>query len=79
MASFVGVFPINAPRYVVLAMVDGPKPNASSYGYATGGWVAAPAVGRIVQRMAPLLGIPPQDQNETPSATALLVSARGTE
>jgi cell division protein FtsI (penicillin-binding protein 3) len=80
MASFVGVFPINAPRYVVLAMVDDPKPNASSYGYATGGWVAAPAVGRIIQRMAPLLGIPPQDQNEIPSETAaLLVSARGTE
>jgi cell division protein FtsI (penicillin-binding protein 3) len=80
MASFVGVFPINAPRYVVLAMVDDPKPNASSYGYATGGWVAAPAVGRVIQRMAPLLGIPPQDQNDMPSETAaLLVSARGTE
>jgi cell division protein FtsI (penicillin-binding protein 3) len=80
MASFVGVFPINAPRYVVLAMVDDPKPNASSYGYATGGWVAAPAVGRVIQRMAPLLGIPPQDENDMPSETAaLLVSARGTE
>jgi cell division protein FtsI (penicillin-binding protein 3) len=80
MASFVGVFPINAPRYVVLAMVDNPKPNATSYGFATGGWVSAPAVGRVIQRMAPLLGIPPQNQEDVPSdATALLVSARGTE
>src|SRR3712207_9292680 len=46
MASFVATFPINAPRYVVLVMVDEPKPNQSSHGYATGGWVAAPAVGR---------------------------------
>jgi cell division protein FtsI (penicillin-binding protein 3) len=61
-------------------MVDNPKPNATSYGFATGGWVSAPAVGRVIQRMAPLLGIPPQNEEDMPSdATALLVSARGTE
>ncbi|MBX6321630.1 MAG: penicillin-binding protein 2, partial [Rhodospirillaceae bacterium] len=49
MAAFVGAFPMTAPRYVILVMVDEPKPNKSSYGYATGGWVAAPAVGRIVE------------------------------
>jgi cell division protein FtsI (penicillin-binding protein 3) len=78
MASFVGAFPINAPRYVVLAMIDDPKPNAQSYGYATGGWVAAPAVGRIVQRMAPLLGLEPQQQAPS-DGNALLVAARGAE
>jgi cell division protein FtsI (penicillin-binding protein 3) len=40
-------------------MVDEPKPNAQSHGFATGGWVAAPVVARIIQRMAPLLGLPP--------------------
>ena len=40
-------------------MVDEPKPNATSHGYATAGWVAAPAVGRVIQRMAPLLGMAP--------------------
>jgi cell division protein FtsI (penicillin-binding protein 3) len=59
-ASFVGVFPMEAPRFVVLVMVDEPKPNANSYGYATAGWVAAPAVGHIVKEMAPLVGITPQ-------------------
>jgi cell division protein FtsI (penicillin-binding protein 3) len=59
LASFVAAFPMNAPRYAILIMIDEPKPNAKSYGYATGGWVAAPAVGRVVQRMAPLLGIEP--------------------
>ena len=50
LSSFVAAFPVNDPRYVVLAMVDEPKGNKSSYGYATGGWVAAPAVKRIVER-----------------------------
>jgi cell division protein FtsI (penicillin-binding protein 3) len=58
-SSFIGTFPVDDPRYVVYVMVDDPKPNKDSYGYATGGWVAAPAVGNIVQRMAPLVGIAP--------------------
>ena len=61
MSSFVGAFPMNDPRYVVYLLIDDPKGNAKSYGFATGGWVAAPAVGRIVSQMAPLLGIAPQN------------------
>ena len=58
-ASFVGVFPVTQPRYAILVMVDEPKGNKSTYGFATGGWVSAPVVGRVVQRMAPLLGMEP--------------------
>ncbi len=77
LASFVGAFPINDPRYVVLIMVDEPKPNAHSYGFATGGWVAAPVVSRIVQRMAPLLGMAPvpNDSPEAKNDLLLTVSA----
>jgi cell division protein FtsI (penicillin-binding protein 3) len=57
-ASFVGAFPMNDPRYAFLIMVDEPKPNEHSHGYATGGWVAAPAVHNIVERVAPLVGLP---------------------
>jgi cell division protein FtsI (penicillin-binding protein 3) len=63
-SSFVGVFPIDAPRYVVLAMIDEPKGNKSTLNYATGGWVAAPVVGRLVTRMAPLFGIAPKMDEE---------------
>ncbi|MGH6960208.1 MAG: peptidoglycan D,D-transpeptidase FtsI family protein, partial [Dongiaceae bacterium] len=73
-ASFVGAFPINAPRYVVLAMVDEPKPNASSHGYATGGWVAAPVVGHLVRRMAPLLGIAPIPETAPEAQPDLLMT-----
>ena len=58
-SSFVGAFPIDRPRYVVIVLLDEPKGNDSTNGFATGGWVAAPAVGRIVKRMAPLAGILP--------------------
>ncbi len=68
LASFVGAFPISDPHYIVLVMVDEPKPNAHSYGFATGGWVAAPVVSRVVQRMAPLLGMAPMP-NDSPEAT----------
>ena len=73
--SFIGAFPMNDPRYVVFVMVDEPKPNEFSHGYATGGWVAAPAVGRIVQRMAPLLGIEPIIEPTDDQENPLFVSA----
>lgn len=58
-SSFVGAFPIDDPRYVVFVMVDEPKPAADSYGYATAGWVAAPAVGRVITNMGAVLGLMP--------------------
>ena len=58
-ASFAGAFPMNAPRYSVLVIIDEPKGIKRTFNYATGGWVAAPAVGRIVSRMGPLVGIAP--------------------
>ena len=58
-ASFVGAFPINDPRYVVLVVVDEPKGTKRTFNYATGGWVAAPAVGNIVASMGPMMGIKP--------------------
>ena len=58
-SSFVGAFPIAAPRYLVLVMLDEPAGTKQTFGYATGGWTAAPTVGRIVERIAPLLGVEP--------------------
>ncbi len=73
-SSFVGAFPMDAPRYVVLAMLDDPKGNRSTYNYATGGWVAAPIVGRLVGRMAPLVGIAPRT---TPGAAKVHTVSNG--
>jgi cell division protein FtsI (penicillin-binding protein 3) len=59
LATFVAAFPMNDPRFAILAMVDEPKPNATSHGYATAGWVTAPVIGAVVQRIAPLYGLKP--------------------
>jgi cell division protein FtsI (penicillin-binding protein 3) len=58
-SSFMGVFPANDPKYIVFVMVDEPHGNKKSYGFATAGWVAAPAVGRVISSMAPLLNLKP--------------------
>ena len=60
--TFAGIFPAHDPRYAIVVMVDEPKGQEFSYGYATGGWVAAPAVRRFVSRAAPLLGVHPIDE-----------------
>ena len=72
LATFVAAFPMNDPRFALLAMVDEPKPNAHSYGYATAGWVTAPVIGAVVQRMAPLYGLRPIP-DEAPEAQNPLV------
>ncbi len=59
-SSFVAAFPMDAPRFVILAMIDEPKGIEETHGYATGGWTAAPTVGRIVERIGPLAGVAPQ-------------------
>ena len=74
-SSFVGAFPMNAPRFVVYAMLDEPKGNKATLGYATAGWVVAPAVGRIVTRMASLYGIAPVDDNAPALTEQLFINA----
>ena len=70
-ASFAGAFPMNDPRYTVLVVIDEPHGTKKTFNYATGGWVAAPAVGRIVRRMGPIVGIAPAFDAvfETPKIT----------
>ena len=75
LSSFVGVFPINDPKYLVLTMIDEPHPNKQSHGYATAGWTVAPATSRIIQRVAPLLGVQPVDENSPEVQRALMVES----
>ena len=60
-ASFAAVFPTEGPadatRYFVLVLLDEPTGGAR-----TGGLVAAPAVGRVINRSARFLGVPRQLQ-----------------
>jgi cell division protein FtsI (penicillin-binding protein 3) len=70
-STFAAVFPMDKPRYVIIAMVDDPKGSKASYGFKTAGMVVAPAIGRLVPRIGPLLGVQPDADTEV-DMTALL-------
>ena len=58
-ATFVAAFPMDAPRYVVLAMLDSPHGTKETGGWKTAAWNAAPVVGRTIARTGAMLGIIP--------------------
>ncbi len=60
--TFAAIFPVHEPRYVIILMIDEPKGQKHSHGFATAGWVVAPAVRQIVEQIAPLLNILPVDE-----------------
>ena len=62
-SAFMSVFPMNAPRYAVYFMLDEPKGNASTGGYSTAGAVSAPAAGKVIARIGPMLGLLPDLDN----------------
>lgn len=69
--SFMAAFPISSPRYLVFVMLDEPKGNAETFGFALAGFTAAPLAGQIVARIAPILGVPMQSVAvSVPSSTA---------
>ncbi len=77
-AAFIGAFPMYAPRFAVYVMVDEPTPNARSHGFATAGWVAAPAAGMVISRIAPILGMLPEPSTpEIQRAIAMPMNGRG--
>ncbi len=57
--SFIGAFPMDNPRYAIIVMLDEPKATPETYGFATAGWNAVPTAGKIIERIAPLLGVRP--------------------
>jgi cell division protein FtsI (penicillin-binding protein 3) len=63
-ASFMAAFPMQDPQYVIYVLVLQPKPDASTHGFTTGGYIAAPTVGRIIARIGPMLGILPVPQDQ---------------
>lgn len=58
LASFVGTFPSSDPRYVTLILLFEPKGQDATGGEITAGRNAAPTTARIIERIAPLLGVP---------------------
>ncbi|MBV9784746.1 MAG: penicillin-binding protein 2 [Acidisphaera sp.] len=73
-SAFISVFPMNAPRYAVYMMLDEPHGNASTGGYSTAGAVSAPAAGRVIARIAPMLGLFPQTDDAAAIQASLAIA-----
>jgi cell division protein FtsI (penicillin-binding protein 3) len=60
-SSFAAIFPtdgpMDAPRYFVFILLDEPQPTKDTAGFAMGAQTAAPAAGRVIERIAPILGV----------------------
>jgi cell division protein FtsI (penicillin-binding protein 3) len=76
LTSFTAVLPADQPRYLLLVMIDEPKPTPETHGFATSGWNAVPVGGAIISRIAPLLGLQPRFELPT-SDKLILASATG--
>jgi cell division protein FtsI (penicillin-binding protein 3) len=63
--SFCAVFPVSDPRYIVFVLLDQPHGTKETGGFALAGYTAAPLAGKVISRIAPLLGVP----NDTPPVT----------
>jgi len=58
-STFAAAFPMDNPRYVVLAMLDEPQGTEASSFQRTAGFTAAPVVRKTITRIGPLMGIIP--------------------
>jgi cell division protein FtsI (penicillin-binding protein 3) len=79
--TFASAFPMDNPRYVVMATMDEPKGNAQTFGLRTAAWTAAPVVKRVIERSAPMLGILPDEGRDIDISdlVPLLWKAKGEE
>lgn len=75
-ASFMAAFPMDRPRYIIYVVVLHPRATKRmmkfDYGFTTGGYVAAPAVAKIIARIGPMLGIMPLAGDALAAAEAKL-------
>lgn len=66
MTSFVAAFPMGDPQYLVTVTLDEPEPTDAARRRTEAAWNAAPVVGAIIRRLAPMLGVPPADSGAAP-------------
>ena len=79
-STFAAAFPMDRPRYVVIALFDEPRGTVASSYQRTAAWNAAPVVGRLIPRIGPQLGVlPDADRDIDLSDVAPLVGNGGDE
>lgn len=75
-STFAAAFPMDKPRYVVIAMLDAPKGTSDTYGFTSAAWTVAPVVSRVIARTGPMLGVIPNANKEVDLAELLPLIAK---
>ena len=76
--SFTAIVPADNPQFQVLVMLDEPKALLETHGFITSGWNAVPTGGKVIARIAPLLGLEPRF-DLPPSDRLILAASRSTQ
>ena len=76
--SFTAIVPADNPQFQVLVMLDEPKALPETHGFITSGWNAVPTGGKVIARIAPLLGLEPRF-DLPPSDRLILAASRSTQ
>jgi cell division protein FtsI (penicillin-binding protein 3) len=76
--SFTAIIPADNPQFQLLVMLDEPKALPETHGFITSGWNAVPTGGKVIARIAPLLGIEPRF-DLPPSDRLILAASKGTQ
>ena len=62
--TFASAFPMDNPRFVIVAMMDEPQGTAATSYQRTAAWNAAMVVGNVVPRIGPMLSVFPDDSRD---------------
>jgi cell division protein FtsI (penicillin-binding protein 3) len=76
--SFTAIMPADNPQFQLLVMLDEPKSLPETHGFITSGWNAVPTGGKVIERIAPLLGIEPRF-DLPPSDRLILATSKATQ
>jgi cell division protein FtsI (penicillin-binding protein 3) len=76
--SFTAIMPCDDPKYQILIMLDEPQAIPETKGFITSGWNAVPTGGKVIERIAPLLGVEPRF-DLPPSERLILAASRTTQ
>jgi cell division protein FtsI (penicillin-binding protein 3) len=58
--TFMAVTPADDPKYLFLTVLDEPQALPETHGYATAAWNAGVVTGKLIERVAPLIGAEPR-------------------
>ena len=58
--TFMAIAPSDKPRYLFLTLMDEPQASAETHGYRTAAWNSGAVTGKIIERVANMLNLPPR-------------------